>query len=76
MSTVEHNRLAIERWWPHLSIDARHLVLRDLDGDFEASVVVEIVEIAERTDQADATIPTRLDARERDYVLTQMEAVD
>jgi hypothetical protein len=76
MSLVEHRRLEIERWWPHLTIEARHLVLRDLDAELEASVVVEIVEIAERDGFADASIPTRLDPRERDYVLTQIEAVD
>lgn len=76
MSLVEHGRLGIERWWPHLSIEARHLVLRDLDAELEASVIVEIVEIAERDGFADASIPTRLDPRERDYVRTQIEAVD
>ena len=76
MSLVEHGRLEIERWWPHLSIEARHLVLRDLDAELEASVVIEIAEIAERDGFADASVPTRLDARERDFVLTQIDAVD
>lgn len=75
MST-EQARLAIEVWWPHLSIDARHVVLRDMDAEFEASVVAEIAAIAAGAGWPEAMVPMRLDESERGYVLTQIEAVD
>ncbi|MCD5345072.1 hypothetical protein PX701_09075 [Agromyces sp. H3Y2-19a] len=61
---------AIERWWPHLSIRARHRVLDDLTGPLDELVVAEIVAIT------GASAPDRLTEAEQRFVLTQIEAVD
>jgi hypothetical protein len=63
-------RVAIERWWPKLSIDARHRVLADLDGPIDEQTAAEIESLT--GEQA----PDRLTAGEQTYVRTQIEAVD
>lgn len=70
MDATEAERTEIERWWPHLSIRARHLVLDDLTGPLHETVVVEIEAITT------ASAPDRLTESEQRFVLTQIEAVD
>ena len=60
----------IERWWPHLSIDAKHRLLVDLDGEIDEVTVAEIEEIV------GGPVDTTLSPAERDFIRTQMEAVD
>lgn len=69
-------RIEIERWWPHLSIEAKHRVLRDLEAELDEEAIAEIVVIAARSGRPDAEPPVRLEAHERDYVRTQIEPVD
>ena len=63
-------RVAIERWWPRLSIAARHRVLEDLDGAIDDPTAAEIESLT--GEQA----PERLTPSEQSYVRTQIEAVD
>ncbi|HET8779692.1 MAG TPA: hypothetical protein VFM66_06425 [Agromyces sp.] len=60
----------IERWWPHLSIDAKHRMLAELDGPIDAETAAEIESIT------GSEAPERLTAGEQQFVRTQMEAVD
>jgi len=60
----------IERWWPHLSIAAKHRLLGDLDGEIDAATVAEIEAIT------GGPVDTSLSRAERDFIRTQMEAVD
>jgi hypothetical protein len=64
------DRVAIERWWPKLSIRARHRVLDDLDAEIDADTAAEIESL---TGEA---APDRLTASEQAYVRTQIEPVD
>ncbi|AWB94985.1 hypothetical protein DCE93_04345 [Agromyces badenianii] len=66
----EAGAAGIERWWPHLSIPAKHRLLADLDAALDAQTVDEIETIT------GGTAPTRLSPAERDFVRTQVEAVD
>ncbi|WP_395244592.1 hypothetical protein ACGGZK_01985 [Agromyces sp. MMS24-K17] len=68
--------VAIEHWWPHLSIDARHRVWAALEGDGEldATVVAEITEVIGA--DASAAVPGRLSAADRAFIITQGEVVD
>ena len=59
-----------ERWWPHLSIDAKHAVLADLEGPLPEAVRDEISALTGEP------APERLDAAEIAYIRTQVEAVD
>jgi len=70
MESVDEGRAEIERWWPHLSIRARHLVLDDLTAPLDETVIVEIEAITA------ASAPDRLTEAEQRFVLTQIEAVD
>lgn len=70
MEPLDGERPAIERWWPHLSISARHHVLDDLSGPLDETVSREIEAIT------GASAPERLTESEQRYVLTQIEAVD
>lgn len=60
----------IERWWPHLSIDAKHRLLGDLDGEIDAATAAEIEAII------GGPVDTSLSPAERAFIRTQMEAVD
>lgn len=73
MSATEGTRpehAEIERWWPHLSIEAKHRLLADLDGQVDAETAAEIESIT--GEQA----PERLSSGEQQFVRTQIEAVD
>jgi hypothetical protein len=61
---------SIERWWPHLSIDAKHRLLAELEGPVDADTAAEIESIT------GGEAPERLSAGEQQFVQTQMEAVD
>lgn len=63
-------RVEIERWWPHLSIEAKHRLLAELDAALDAETVAEIESIT------GGTAPDRLTLAEQRFVLTQIEAVD
>jgi len=60
----------IERWWPHLSIGAKHRLLGDLDGEIDSATAGEIEAII------GGPVDTSLSPAERDFIRTQMEAVD
>lgn len=62
----------IERWWPYLTIGSRHAVLRDPSRPLENRVLVEIERATGETIGPGATLT---DA-DRDFIETQMEAVD
>ena len=64
------DRAEIERWWPHLSIDAKHRLLANLDGPLGDVTAAEIESITGRS------APERLTAAEQQFVRTQIEAVD
>jgi hypothetical protein len=73
MGTTEDTtagRVEIERWWPHLSIEAKHRMLVELDASLDAETVAEIEALT------GATAPDRLTPAEQRYVMTQIEAVD
>ena len=61
---------AIERWWPHLSIEAKHRLLAELGGPIDDETAAEIESIT------GAGAPERLTIAEQQFVLTQIEAVD
>jgi len=63
----------IERWWPELSIEAKHSLKEDLHGEISESVLKEIASL---TNSDAATAPQRLGDDERDYIATQTEIVD
>ena len=64
------SRVEIERWWPHLSIEAKHRLLAELDAALDAETVAEIESIT------GGTAPDRLTPAEQRFVITQIEAVD
>ena len=73
MGTTEDTaagRAEIERWWPHLSIEAKHRLLAQLDADLDAETVAEIESLT------GGTAPDRLTPAEPRVVITQIEAVD
>ena len=37
-------RVPIERWWPHLSIEAKHRLLAELDGPIDVETQIEAVD--------------------------------
>ncbi len=67
---MAEQRTDAERWWPHLSIDAKHAILADLEGPLPEAVREEI---SARTGEP---APERLDPSEIAYIRTQVEAVD
>jgi hypothetical protein len=69
-ATHDTDRGAIERWWPHLSIEGKHRLLAELDGLIDNSTAAEIESITGES------APERLTPAEQRYVLTQIEAVD
>ncbi len=73
MGTTEDTtagRVEIERWWPHLSIEAKHRLLAGLEADLDAETAAEIEALT------GGTAPERLTPSEQRYVMTQIEAVD
>ncbi len=62
----------IERWWPHLSVGARHALLIDLGDPIGPEVRAEIGLITGRAIPAG----TRLDDGEIAFIRTQQEPVD
>ena len=63
-------RAEIERWWPQLSIEAKHRLLARLEADLDAETAAEIVSLT------GGTAPDRLTLAEQQFVITQIEAVD
>ena len=60
-----------ERWWPQLSIEGKHAVLRDLDdGTLDEPARSEIAEITGHEP------PERLSDADARFIRTQIEAVD
>jgi len=63
----------IERWWPELSIEAKHSLKEDLHGEISESVLKEISALSK------SDVPTSsqyLTDEDRDYIATQTEVVD
>ncbi|WP_307842840.1 hypothetical protein [Salinibacterium sp. NK8237] len=69
----ESNLPPIERWWPELSISAKHALQEDLHGEISATVLEEIGTLAGSTVPA---APQHLNDDERAYIATQTEIVD
>ena len=69
-ATHDMDRGAIERWWPHLSIEGKHRLLAELDAPIDAETAAEIASITGEE------APERLTPAEQRYVLTQIEPVD
>jgi hypothetical protein len=63
-------RVAIERWWPQLSIESKHRLLAELGADIDGQTAAEIESIT------GAAAPERLSQAEQQFVRTQIEAVD
>ncbi|KZE93512.1 hypothetical protein AVP42_01798 [Agromyces sp. NDB4Y10] len=59
-----------ERWWPHVSIEAKHAILDDLEGDLPENVRREIAE------HSDGEAPERLSDADVRFIRTQIEPVD
>ena len=63
----------IERWWPELSIEAKHSLKEGLHGEISESVLKEISALSK------SDVPTSsqyLTDEDRDYIATQTEVVD
>ncbi|MEV8254440.1 hypothetical protein AB0O95_10805 [Rhodoglobus sp. NPDC076762] len=63
----------IERWWPELSISAKHALQESPHGEISASVLEEIQTLS---GSAVPAAPQHLNDEERAYIATQTEAVD
>jgi hypothetical protein len=59
----------VERWWPHLSIESKHAILGDPEGELPDGVRREIAGLG-----GDA--PDRLGPEDVQFIRTQIEAVD
>lgn len=59
-----------ERWWPHLSIEAKHEILADPAAPLSERARAEIA------DRIGAEAPERLGAADVEFIETQIEAVD
>lgn len=70
MGGAEGGHADIERWWPHLSIEAKHRLLAELDAPVDPETASEIESIT----GGDA--PDRLSEAEQRFVRTQIEPVD
>jgi len=70
MENMTAGSVEIERWWPHLSIEAKHRMLAALDGPIDAETAAEIESLT------GGTAPARLTPADQRYVVTQIEAVD
>ena len=69
-ATQDTDRGAIERWWPHLSIEGKHRLLAEITGPIDAETAAEIESITGES------APDRLTPAEQRFVLTQIEPVD
>ena len=71
MANQEHGNeaMGVERWWPHLSIKAKHRLLADLDGPIDDETAAEIEAIH-------GSAPERLSPAAQAFIRTQIEAVD
>ena len=56
-------------WWPHLSIDAKHAILADLEGPLPDGVRREIESLGGEPSE-------RLTDADVQFIRTQIEAVD
>lgn len=63
----------IERWWPELSIAAKHSLQEDPHGEISATVLDEIRTL---TGSDVPSAPQHLNDDERAYIATQTEIVD
>lgn len=67
----EHEQgIHAERWWPQLSITAKHHLLEDLDGDLDDVVRDEISKITGEE------AGDRLGDSDKAFIRTQIEPVD
>ncbi|MGV8858916.1 hypothetical protein [Rhodoglobus sp.] len=64
---------AIERWWPELTISAKHELQKDLHGEISESVLNEIETLSASTLPK---VPLRFNDDERAFIKTQTEIVD
>jgi hypothetical protein len=62
-------QVGAERWWPQLSIEGKHSLLRELEGPLDERVREEIAELT------GGAAPERLSAADVRYIETQIEAV-
>lgn len=70
--TTDQHPAGVEEWWPHVSIPARHALLRDLQAPLPEVVLDEI-----ETHTGHRPTPgTRLSEDDRDFAKTQIEPVD
>lgn len=87
MSERDAGRIPVERWWPPLSIEAKHRVLAAMEAaedDAEVTLDEELVAEIGAAGRGAAgggaatggEAPTRLTRQERDYIRTQIEPVD
>ncbi|GAA1213904.1 hypothetical protein [Rhodoglobus aureus] len=63
----------IERWWPKLTISAKHELLKDLDAQISEAVLNEIESLLECSIPRS---PQHLNNTERAFIDTQTEVVD
>jgi hypothetical protein len=63
----------IERWWPELSIPAKHELQKDLDGEISELVLKEIEALLACSIPRS---PQHLTEAERAFIETQTEIVD
>ena len=70
--TTDQHRAGVEEWWPHLSIPARHAMLRDLRAPMPEIVLDEI----ETHTGHRPAVGTRLSDDDLDFAETQIEPVD
>lgn len=66
---MEDQATDVERWWPHLSIDAKHAILADPEGVLPDVVRDEIAGLGGEP-------PERLAQADVQFIRTQIEAVD
>ena len=75
-----HDLPPIEVWWPPLSIEFKHQILRDLDAPLSAAALEEIrkrgVEADRPAGADDGYDIIKLSPPERGFILTQVEPVD
>lgn|GEM_PF-6885069 len=72
---------AIENWWPRLDVDSKHEILRDLDAPLSPRVAHAISGLGAATvngddEDGDGAADMYLSERDKDFIRTQMEAVD
>lgn len=75
---ADPGRIPVERWWPPLSIDAKHRVLAAIERAGEDAEVPLDEALRAEIGAADEAreAPARLTPRECDFIRTQIEPVD